>query len=112
MHCTASILDCDIANQARLFYGLLHDTELMAALADDGDSEEENETTADAKDGKEKPPKVWFYVCVLREYFPRLGLVNRSNRVYMTAFSRFIICLINIQYFRMLYLEIKSAVKG
>ena len=74
LSCTASIFDYVIANQARLFYGLLHDTELMAALADDGDSEEENETTADTKDGKEKPPKVRFYFRALREYFPRFWI--------------------------------------
>ena len=40
-----------------MFYGMPFDVELLQALNDDGDSEEEGETATD-KDGKEKP-KVW-----------------------------------------------------
>lgn len=43
------------ANKAKMFYGMPLDTELMQALNDDGDSEDENE--ANDKDGKEKPKK-------------------------------------------------------
>jgi len=44
------------ANKAKLFYGLIHDSELLSALNDDGDSEEENEVVPE-KDGKEKAKK-------------------------------------------------------
>jgi hypothetical protein len=37
-----------------MFYGMPFDGELLLALNDDGDSEDESETSTD-KDGKEKP---------------------------------------------------------
>lgn len=37
-----------------MFYGLIHDPELISALNDDGDSEDDSETPTD-KEGKEKP---------------------------------------------------------
>ena len=43
----------------KVFYGLLHEPELIAALADDGDSDEEADAAAD----KEKP-KVWLKTCI------------------------------------------------
>ena len=47
------------ANKAKMFYGMPLDTELLHALNDEGDSEDESESTTD-KDGKEKP-KVGVY---------------------------------------------------
>jgi len=46
------------ANQSRIFYGLLHDAELLAALAEEGDSDDDNDIPMDGKDAKDgKPPK-------------------------------------------------------
>ena len=44
------------ANKAKLFFGLIHDPELLAALHDDGDSEEDNEVIPE-KDAKDKSKK-------------------------------------------------------
>lgn len=44
------------ANKVKMFYGMPFDSELIHALNDDGDSEEEGETSQE-KDGKEKPKK-------------------------------------------------------
>lgn len=43
------------ANKSKVFFGLLHDPELLAALADDGDSDEDKDEVA--MDNKEKPKK-------------------------------------------------------
>lgn len=42
-----------LANKTKMFYGMPSDPELLHALNDDGDSEEEGEVTD--KEGKEKP---------------------------------------------------------
>ena len=42
-----------LANKTKMFYGMPSDPELLHALNDDGDSEEEGEITD--KEGKEKP---------------------------------------------------------
>lgn len=52
------------ANKSKVFFGLLHDPELLAALADDGDSDEDKDEVA--MDNKEKP-KVWFLFILWQE---------------------------------------------